>query len=92
MMERDTMKPALKTEEAALLPALPRRNWTDGAALKAALRKAALLDERRTGNAVTARRMEKPASTSTAQPPAPGCPACRAALRQALQGKQRRNR
>ncbi len=91
MMERDAMMPALKTEEAALLPALPRQRWTGGAALKAALRKASLLDERRTGNAVTAGRMEKPASASAAQPPAPGCPACRAALRQALQGNQRKS-
>ena len=90
MMERDAMMPALKTEEAALLPALPRQRWTEGAALKTALRKAALLDERRTGNAVSAGRMEKPASAPAAQLPASGCPACRAALRQALQGKERK--
>ena len=84
MMERDAMMPALKTEEAALLPALPRQSLTGGAALKAALRKAAVLDERRTGNAVFAGRMEKPASVPAAQPAGPSCPACRAALRQAL--------
>ena len=39
MMEREARTPALKTEEAALLPAMNRQRMTGGAALAAVLQK-----------------------------------------------------
>ena len=39
MMEREAKTPALKTEEAALLPAMNRQCMTGGAALAAVLQK-----------------------------------------------------
>ena len=59
-MERDVRMPALKTEEAALLPALDRQSMTGGSALKYALQKA------------KARRRQ--AARNPAAPPAQGSP------------------
>ncbi len=85
-MERDVRMPALKTEEAALLPALDRQSMTGGSALKYALQKAKAAAAV-TGKAVPTAPWDQ-AQTSGAEP---GCarqsaarPPSRAALRHAL--------
>ncbi len=70
-MERDVRMPALKTEEAALLPALDRQSMTGGSALKYALQKAKAAAAV-TGKAVPATPWEQ-AQTSGAEL---GCAAC----------------
>ena len=49
----DPAKAALNPEEAALLPALPRKNGVGAAALRPALRAAAEMDALTVSNAVT---------------------------------------
>ena len=56
-MEQSVNTSALKTEEAALLPALPRHTLSSRLALQAALQQAAAMKGMRTGNAVDAARM-----------------------------------
>ena len=88
-MERDVRMPALKTEEAALLPALDRQSMTGGSALKYALQKAKAAAAV-TGKAVPTAPWDQ-AQTSGAEPGCAACarqstarPPCRAALRHAL--------
>lgn len=81
---QDSRRAALNLEEAALLPAMPRKNVAGSAALQTALRSAQAMEGKKTGNAVDAASLvEKPASAqSAASRPAP---LSRAALHHALQ-------
>ena len=59
---------ALKTEEAVLLPALPRHSLSGRLALRDALQKAAAMKEKQTGNAVdTVRIADEKAASFTPQ-------------------------
>ena len=88
-MERDVRMPALKTEEAALLPALDRQSMTGGSALKYALQKAKAAAAV-TGKAVPTAPWDQ-AQSSGVKPSCAACtrqsaarPPSRAALRHAL--------
>ncbi len=80
---QDSRRAALNLEEAALLPAMPRKNVAGSAALQTALRSAQAMAGKKTGNTVDAASLaEKPAP---AQPVASRpAPLSRAALHHAL--------
>lgn len=70
---QDSRRAALNLEEAALLPAMPRKNAAGSAALQTALRSAQAIEGKKTGNAVAAASLvEKPVcAQSAASRPAP---------------------
>lgn len=78
---QDSQRPALSVEEAALLPALPRRAAGD-AALRYALRAANRMDDKRLSNSVNGS-IDAQRSV-TASPPAYRDVKSRAALHHAL--------
>lgn len=82
---QDSRRAALNIEEAALLPAMPRKRMAGSAALQSALRAAQAMDGKTTGNAVTvnAPTPSPPSDTTATSPAAP--PASRAALHHVLQ-------
>ncbi|MBR0406455.1 MAG: hypothetical protein IJI53_00290 [Clostridia bacterium] len=85
-MERDVRASALKTEEAAMLPALPRRGMAGGLALRDALQKSAAMAEKQIGKLVNTERLGETPGPSAAAPVSPPAarPASRAALYHAL--------
>ncbi|MBR5109428.1 MAG: hypothetical protein IK099_04465 [Clostridia bacterium] len=96
-MEQNANTSALKTEEAVLLPALPRHSLSGRLALQAALQKADAMKEKQIGSAVSAAltadgkassrsRIEKNSPASPVQP-AGNRPAARAALYHILRSK-----
>jgi len=84
MTEREVRTPALKPEEAALLPALSR-SLSAGAALKAARQTAETIKRKLTAHPVSPGKMQEPSSFREAQTQPPH-PVSRAALHQALHG------
>ncbi len=84
-MERDAKMPALKTEEAALLPAIARQSMTGGSALKYALEKARPAAAAFTGTMVPAARSEQAAAAEKNRP-GTNC----AALRHALNSRRKK--
>lgn len=80
-------RPALNIEEAALLPALPPRRMTGGAALKNALEGARSLEEKQVSSPVA---LSGPLPQAAgAAPRAAGRPVSRAALHQVLRPRSR---
>ena len=92
MTERNVRMQALKTEEAVLLPALPRQGLAVGAALKTALRNAEALNERRLSNEVSAAAVKEQAPDPAIEPPAPKPAAAFGALHHVLQRRTRKTR
>ena len=78
MTEREARTPALKPEEAALLPALSRRSLTGGAALKTARQKADVIRDKKAANEISSMASNEPQATAAARL------VSRAALHQAL--------
>ena len=79
---QDSRRAALNLEEAALLPAMPRKRMAGSAALQSALRAAQAMDGKTTGNAVAVTAAALPPQMAPTSPAAP--PASRAALHHAL--------
>lgn len=65
---KDAQSPALKTEEAALLTALPRHMAAGGAALKTVLRAGRRMGEMRLGAPLAAGSAERPSGQTQAVP------------------------
>ncbi|MBR3106865.1 MAG: hypothetical protein IKH30_06735 [Clostridia bacterium] len=84
MIKREVRMPALKTEEAALLPALPRQSLTGGAALRTALRSAEAIANKQTADAAA-----ETGTSSAERSSVPPRPVSRAALNHALRRGRR---
>lgn len=82
---QDSRRAALNIEEAALLPAMPRKRMAGSAALQSALRAAQAMDGKTTSNAVAVNGpvSAPPSDAAATSPVVP--PASRAALHHVLQ-------